>query len=133
MQELAAPLDQPYGDHIHRRRKSSVKKGGSVNLTPAAQSLLAKTTQKTPSSLFSTPNSNKMNARAGSAFGSALRGSYTPQLHSSKRKSSQKRSNREVALIASTPKHGVTSNRKISGATNGKSSGGNLTDGLLQL
>jgi len=110
-----------------RYRRSRAAKtpahGSKINLTPAAQAMLAKTTSsRKPSSV-----------RSSSAFATALRSSYTPKRSASAvRSTSQSRSSAKRAtpwLLRSSSINEETTST-ISAAM---SNSANVTDGLLQL
>jgi protein DGCR14 len=101
----------------NRRSRTTPMDHNTASLTPTARSLLAKTTPLSQSS-----------ARLSSAFGSALRNSYTP-----KRKATQSSSRDHAGKVTPRISSGSQLPSTIPRMDKEEVSGGNVTDGLLKL
>ena len=94
---------------------SSVAKSSILDrtrsLTPAARSLLEKSTSNLSSRILAKSSSMKIAARSGSAFGSALRNSYTPNSQRDRVKSSRSQQRKDVYKSTPLASSGETGTR----------------------
>ena len=122
-----------------KRRKSSTTPALKLreSLTPAARSLLDRSSSSSSSTLKSNPKGSiNICARSNSAFGSALKASYTPKRQSSQKTRSDNSKKNEASFHKLTPlvSGGIGSNYTIS-ATESKGTmakNQSLTSGLLK-
>ena len=99
-----------------KQRSTSTMLDRTLSLTPAARALLVRSTQ-TMTRRIGAKSSMTIAARSGSAFGSALRNSYTPQSEKSRnestRKSRSSNIHRATPLASTIPSHKIDKRKDL--------------------